>query len=254
MPLATDRLHFEQAFHDRQADLRTATFQSSPAALHVDVNSYLDHETWMRPAFAQLGDLNGRAALDCGCGHGMAAVVLAKLGARVTAFDLSPGYLLEARQRAEANGVTIAITQADGDRLPFADAAFDRVWGNAILHHLDLERAGPELHRILRPGGVAVFCEPWGENPFLAFVRRHWQYPGKERTPNEQPLRQRDLAVLQKSFPNVEVRGFQLVSMVRRVLRRGRLVRLLDRCDDRLLTALPLLQRFCRYMVLTLRR
>src|ERR1700687_1460844 len=100
MPLATDRLHAEQAFHDRQAGQRTPTFQIQPSALHVDVDSYLDHETWIRPAFAQLRTLPGPLLLVFGCGHGMAAVTLAKLGARVTAIDLSPGYLHEAGRRA----------------------------------------------------------------------------------------------------------------------------------------------------------
>jgi len=254
MPLATDRLHAEQAFHDRQAGLRTATFQIQPSALHVDVDSYLDHETWIRPAFAQLGDVSGRDVLDFGCGHGMAAVTLAKLGARVTAFDLSPGYLHEARRRAEANRVSINFTQADGDQLPFANESFDRIWGNAILHHIDLNRAAHELHRVLRPGGLAVFAEPWGENPLLNLARRHVRYPGKERTPDEQPMRLRDLAVLRRSFSHVQTHGHQLLSMVRRVLPPGRLVRTLDRCDARLLTHLPFLQRFCRYMVLTVRR
>src|SRR6266567_2633972 len=129
MSLATDRLQAEQAFHDRQADHRSATFRQRPAELHVDADSYLDHETWMRPAFAQLGAVNGLNVLDYGCGHGIAAVVLARQGARVTGFDLSPRYLDEARRRAEANDVVVAFVQADGDRLPFADASFDRVWG-----------------------------------------------------------------------------------------------------------------------------
>jgi SAM-dependent methyltransferase len=254
MPLAMDRLSAEQAFHDRQADLRAATFQMQPSALHVDVDAYLDHESWIRPAFKQLGDLHGRQVLDFGCGHGMAAVALAKLGAGVTAFDLSPGYLREARRRAEANGVSIAFAQADGDRLPFANESFDRIWGNAILHHLDLYRAGPEVQRVLRPGGVAVFCEPWGENPLLNFTRRRVHYAGKDRTPDEQPLRNRDLAVLRHFFPIVETRGHQLFAMLRRVLRQRRVVRTLGRCDDCVLTQIPYLQRFCRYMVLTLRR
>jgi SAM-dependent methyltransferase len=254
MPLAMDRLHAEQAFHDRQADLRTATFRVQPSALHVDVDSYLDHETWIRPAFAQLGDLDGRSVLDFGCGHGMAAVALVKLGARVTAFDLSPRYLIEARRRAEANGTPIHFTQADGDRLPFANESFDRIWGNAVLHHLDLHRAAHELHRVLRPGGIAVFCEPWGENPLLNVVRRRLHYSGKERTPDEQPLRRRDLAILRKSFPNLKTHGHQFLSMVRRVLPPGRLIRTLDRCDTCLLTHFPFFQRFCRYMVLTLHR
>jgi SAM-dependent methyltransferase len=254
MSPATDRLQTEQAFHDRQAEQRSATFELRPGELHVDVDSYLHHESWIRPAFAQLGDVNGMNVLDYGCGHGMASVVLARLGARVTALDLSPRYLDEARRRGGANGVTIQWVHADGDRLPFANGAFDRVWGNAILHHLDLQSAVREIRRVLRPGGAAVFCEPWGENPFVNFARRRLQYPGKERTPDEQPLRQRDLAVLRTIFPGLEARGYQLLSMVRRVARRGWVVRGLDRCDDRLLTRVPFLQRFCRYMVLTLRR
>jgi SAM-dependent methyltransferase len=254
MPLATDRLQAELAFHDRQADHRSATFRESPAALQVNAEIYLDHETWIRPAFDRLGDVSGLDALDYGCGHGMASVVLARLGARVTALDLSPGYLLEARRRVQANGVVVHFVQADGGRLPFADASFDRVWGNAILHHLDLERAGRELRRVLRPGGVAVFCEPWGGNPFLNHARRRLAYPGKERTPDEQPLRQRELTVLRTLFPRVDVRGYQFLSMIRRVLGPGWPIRLLDHGDDWLLTHLPFLQRFCRYMVLTVRR
>src|SRR5213076_2968969 len=134
----------------------------------------------------------GRRLLDYGCGHGMASVVLARAGARVTAMDLSHGYLREAATRALANDVTLSLVQADGERLPFADGSFDRIWGNAVLHHLDLEQAGSELRRVLRPGGVAVFCEPWGGNPLLRFARRHLPYPAKERTPDEQPLRSRD--------------------------------------------------------------
>src|SRR5262249_33715497 len=142
---------------------------------------------------------------------------------------------------------------ASGERLPFSDASFDRVWGNAVLHHLNLEVAGRELRRVLRPGGVAVFCEPWGENPLLNFARRRLPYPGKERTPDEEPLRRKHLRVLRSIFPSVTVRGYQLLSMARRVWRPGQLVAGLDWCDDLLLRRVPALQQFCRYVVLTLR-
>jgi ubiquinone/menaquinone biosynthesis C-methylase UbiE len=254
MPLAMDRLQTEQFFHDRQADQRSATFTLHPYELQIDVDSYLDHESWIRPAFGGLGDVKGLEVLDYGCGHGMASVVLARLGARVTAFDLSPGYLQEARRRAEANAVDIHCLQADGNRLPFADAAFDRVWGNAILHHLNLHYAGRELYRVMRPDGIAVLCEPWGGNPLVNYARRRLRYPGKERTPDEQPLRQRDLNILRTMFPQMETRGYQFLSMIRRVVHQGRMVKCLDYCDERLLTTIPALQQFCRYMVLTLRR
>src|SRR5437764_10045575 len=32
--------------------------------------------------------------------------------------------------------------------------SFDAVWGNAVLHHLDLPTAARELRRVLRPNGV----------------------------------------------------------------------------------------------------
>ena len=184
----------------------------------------------------------------------MAAAVQARRGACVTAFDLSPGYLSEARQRAGANGLTIDFVRANGELLPFADGCFDRIWGNAILHHLDLRRAGQELFRVLRPGGWAVFCEPWGENPILDWARRRLPYSGKERTPDEQPLGRRHVHLLRTIFSQVEVHGYQLLSMARRILRPGRLVEGLDWCDDMILSRIPRLQHFCRYVVLTLRR
>ncbi len=247
-----DRLRHEIEFHDRQAQARAATFAGRPEALTFRDADYLGHETWIGPAFRRLGDVAGRDALDYGCGHGMAAVTLARRGARVAAFDLSAGYLHEARARARANGVSIRFVRADAECLPFPDRSFDRVWGNAILHHLDLPAAARELRRILRPGGVAVFCEPWGENPLLRWTRARVAYPGKERTPDERPLRLEHLRVLGRQFPRLEIQGYQLLGMARRVLGEGRLVGGLDSCDAFLLAWFPSLERFCRYVVLTL--
>jgi ubiquinone/menaquinone biosynthesis C-methylase UbiE len=252
--IATDRLICEQAFHDRQAEERAEYYRRHATQLVFEDAQYLDHETWIRPAMARLGNVGGLQVLDYGCGHGMAAVVLARAGAPVTAFDLSAAYLTEAAARARANQVTIRIVQSTGERLPFPHACFDRVWGNAILHHLDLETAGRELQRILRPGGLAVFCEPWGENPLLNWARQTLPYPGKQRTADERPLRRTDIRLLQQIFPKVEVQGVQLLSMVRRVLPPGPVVTALERCDTVLLDRLPSLQRFGRYVVLTLHR
>ncbi len=249
---ATDRHLAEQLFHDRQASQRAQDFGQRADNLSFADDLYLDHETWIRPGMAQLGDVAGLHVLDLGCGHGMAAVVLARHGAQVTALDLSFGYLDEARRRAAANGAAISFVQADGERLPFADSSFDRIWGNAVLHHLDLTKTVPELRRILSRGGKAVFCEPWGENPLLNWVRTSLPYPGKQRTADEQPLFSKDLRVLRAGFPRMAVRGYQLLSMARRAFRCGPLIAGLDWCDDLLLSRVPALQRFCRYVVLTL--
>src|SRR5262245_2747212 len=61
---ATERLGSEQAFHDRQARQRAAAFAGDPERLRFADDAYLDHETWIRPALARLGDVRGRRVLD----------------------------------------------------------------------------------------------------------------------------------------------------------------------------------------------
>lgn len=247
-----DRIETERDFHDRQARERTARFADVSALRFRDAD-YLDHEPWIRPAFEFLGDAAGKRILDYGCGHGMAAVVLARRGAIVTGIDLSPGYIAEARRRATANEVVVDFQTADAERLPFADCSFDAVWGCAVLHHLDPRRAGAELRRVLKPEGVAIFCEPWGGNPLFEFARRYLPYPGKHRTPDERPLRPADLDPLREFFPRLEVRGFQLLGSLRRVFRReSRAGGWLDRNDRWLLRRWPRLEKWARYMVVRL--
>jgi SAM-dependent methyltransferase len=252
--ILSDRHRSEQQFHDAQAAGRAGRFADLSSLRFRDAD-YLDHETWVRPAFALLGDVRGKRLLDYGCGHGMASVVLARRGAEVTGIDLSAGYIEEARRRVAANEVMAEFRQADAEQLPFPDGSFDAVWGCAILHHLNLRQAGAELHRVLRPGGVAVFCEPWGANPVLEFARRHLPYPGKHRTPDERPLRPADLAPLRGVFPDLQLRGFQLLAMTRRLFRRaGTYGAFLDRTDSVLLRRWPRLENWCRYVVIHLRR
>jgi SAM-dependent methyltransferase len=250
--LLGERLRNERDFHDRQAQARASVLR--PDDLLFADDEYLDHASWIRPAFNRLGDVLGLDVLDLGCGHGMAAVVLARRGGRVTGCDLSLGYLREAQARARINRVSAYWAVADGERLPFADAAFDRIWGGAILHHLELARAAEELHRVMRPGAIGVFCEPWGENRVLHWARRRLPYPGKQRTPDEEPLSRRHLAALRSRFPGLEITGHQLLAMTSRVLGRGKLTAALGHCDLFLLRRWPHLQRYCRYVVLSLRK
>lgn len=244
---ALTRLYSERAFHDRQAFERARALR--PADYRFADAHYLAHESWIAPAFAALGDLRDKRVLDLGCGHGMASVVLARRGALVTACDLSLGYVREARARADANGVHSHVVVCNAERLPFADASFEGIWGNAVLHHLDLGRAAREIRRVLTPGGIAVFCEPWAGNRWLNWARRGLPYPAKQRTADEAPLAPRDLDQLRAVFPHLHVRGCQLLSMLGRVVKQSALVSGLAWCDALLLRHLPRWQRYCRYVV-----
>jgi SAM-dependent methyltransferase len=249
-----DRLQRERVFHENQASARAELWRDDPELLRFDDDEFLDHETWVREAWSLLGRLAGCRFLDYGCGHGMAAVVAARQGAMVTAIDLSHAYLEETAARARANGVSLHCLQADAHVLPFADESFDAIWGNAVLHHLDLPQASRELRRVMRPEAVAVFCEPWGGNPLLRGARRWLPYPGKDRTIDEQPLRRADLTKIRESFPNLAWQGHQFLSMAGRAFPRLRKLGWLTTLDRHLVVRLPVLKNLCRYVVIVCRR
>jgi SAM-dependent methyltransferase len=201
-----------------------------------------------------LGDLHGRDVLECGCGLGVLSTLLARSGARVHAFDISPGSIEVARRRAELHGVadSIEFSVAAGEDLPYDDASFDAVVGKAVLHHLDASLAAPELHRVMRPGGRAAFSEPLGTNPLIAFARDHVPYPHKNPRGADEPLTYDDIRAWCAPFRTADHHEIELLTAVRRALGIRRPLPALERMDDRLLARWPKLGRWCRYVVLTM--
>ena len=112
--------------------------------------------------------------LEIGAGTGYFSLNLLQLGAleRATATDISPGMLETLAESASGLGLEVATVEAEAERLPFEDASFDLVFGHAVLHHIPgLERAFVEFHRVLRPGGMVMFCgEPSRYGDLVAAV------------------------------------------------------------------------------------
>jgi SAM-dependent methyltransferase len=252
--VSNDRLHRERDFYEKRSSLRGEALADE--TLYFEDSVYVDHESWVRDTFELLGDLQGKRVLDYGAGDGMSATVLARLKGDVFAFDIAFGNAVLSARRAYANGVggRVHLQEMAGESLGYRDESFDAIYGNAVLHHVDLELAGKEMARVLRPGGIAVFSEPWGGNPILEFVRKRIPYRGKDRTEDEEPIRQKDIETLRKNFPWIEMRGYQLFSMIRRLFRWKVLIDLLEVIDRILLRVFPWLQRYCRYAVIVMRK
>jgi ubiquinone/menaquinone biosynthesis C-methylase UbiE len=115
----------------------------------------------------------GSRGLDAGCGIGLQALLLAEAvgpAGHVTGLDLSPQFLVHAREIAEKAGLSerISFQQGDVNRLPFDDDTFDWVWSaNCVGYHpaepLPLLR---ELARVAKPGGsVAILA--WSSQQLL---------------------------------------------------------------------------------------
>ena len=100
----------------------------------------------------------GMRLLDVACGTGVAAIPAARVGAKVTALDLTPELLERARFNATLAGVEIQWHEGDVEKLPFADSTFDAVISQ--FGHIFAPRpamALAEMLRVLRPGGTIAF-------------------------------------------------------------------------------------------------
>ena len=118
------------------------------------------------PLFRELsglyGDHAGETVLDYGCGPGNDLVGFAVHGRaeRVVGVDVSTSALHLARHRLSLHGIgpdraELYRLTDDEVALPFADASFDYVSSQGVLHHTsDPAAILRELHRVLKPGGA----------------------------------------------------------------------------------------------------
>ncbi len=96
----------------------------------------------------------GGAALDIATGGGHTALFLARQGWQVTAGDLAPRMLENARKLAADAGCEIRTRLFPAEAMPFADATFDLATVRVAPHHFSSpERFVAEAARVLKPGG-----------------------------------------------------------------------------------------------------
>jgi ubiquinone/menaquinone biosynthesis C-methylase UbiE len=113
----------------------------------------------VRTQAAQLtaGLPEGGRILEVAPGPGYLAVELARLGFDVTGVDLGATFVRLATDAARRAGVDARFLHADAADLPLPDTSFDLVVCQAAFKNFGRPVAAlDEMHRVLRPGGVAV--------------------------------------------------------------------------------------------------
>ncbi|MCL2393241.1 MAG: class I SAM-dependent methyltransferase, partial [Acidimicrobiaceae bacterium] len=164
----------------------------------------------LRELFDSL-DGEGRTLLEVGCGIGVDSIQLAKRGFAVTAVDLTDEAIRIAKEFAAHRGVTIDFRVGNAEELGFPDASFDDVYSFGVLHHTpDIERSVAEVHRVLKPGGVAHVML-YHKYSLVNLIHRVL------RLPYESPRDRNDHCPVVYTFSRREVRelfgGFSTVSV-----------------------------------------
>ncbi|WP_167956262.1 bifunctional 2-polyprenyl-6-hydroxyphenol methylase/3-demethylubiquinol 3-O-methyltransferase UbiG [Sphingomonas jejuensis] len=103
--------------------------------------------------------LDGRRALDLGCGGGLLAEPLARLGAAVTAVDAAAEAVAVARDHAAAQGLQIDYRAGGVEQL--AGETFDLVCSLEVIEHAaDQPGFVRGLAATLAPGGLMILSTP----------------------------------------------------------------------------------------------
>jgi SAM-dependent methyltransferase len=92
----------------------------------------------------------GRRVLDLGAGTGKLTGTLVALGADVVAVEPDPAMLAELRRALPA----VRALSGGAEAIPLPDASVDAVLAGNAMHWFDMAVAGPEIARVLAPGGI----------------------------------------------------------------------------------------------------
>jgi len=170
---------------DDRAEVEAYTSAAQQA--HLDA---ID-DTFVLHAVRLLAGRSRGRALDIGTGPGQ---IIIKLANRLTLWkfmgvDRSQAMIAQANQNRVVAGPLLTgrveFQIADGNSLPFPDAAFDFVMCNSVLHHLaEPQKLLREMARLAKPGGAILLRDlrrP-GRLAYPLHVWRHgWHYSGTMR-------------------------------------------------------------------------
>lgn len=180
------------------------------------------NQYWAMYTYLLGKNLKGKNVLVVGCGFGEDALILAKAGANVKAFDLSPESIDIARINAANENLNIEFKQMVAEKLDYEDNTFDIVVARDILHHVEIPLAYSEILRVSRSGAFICINEVYSHSVthkirYSDFVDK-WLYPKMAEfiyrgrnpyiTEDEEKLTEKEVNVLTESMGEVEIKKY----------------------------------------------
>jgi len=224
----TERQQRELEYHTQRAQEHRGILS---APILWDVLEHPDRRWWnaywRMYAYLLACNLEGARVLVIGCGFGYDALRIAKLGARVSAFDLSPESIDIAQALAAREGLAIDFQVMPAESMKYSDSVFDCIVARDILHHVDIPPTMKEITRVAKPGARLVVDEMYSHS-WTEKIRRSrfvvgFVYPKMQKfvyggekpyiTEDERKLTEHDLAFIEQDLDAPDLfRCFNFVS------------------------------------------
>lgn len=132
--------------------------------LEADPDHADESSPWYKLVLEYLEPVDGKRILEVACGRGGFSRLLATKGAIVCGADFSESAIQIAKDklaRIPALADRVTYQQADAQKLPFDDAAFDIVVSCETIEHVpDPQAAVREMSRVCEPGGMLYLTTP----------------------------------------------------------------------------------------------
>ena len=163
----SDKTHFgfEEVSADEKAQRVRGVFDSVAGKYDLmnDVMSLGLHRVWKRFTVNATGVRPGMRVLDLAGGTGdLTRLFAERVGGdgKVVLTDINGAMLALGRDRMVDEGRLVPVVQCDAEKLPFASGLFDCVSIAFGLRNVTRKDAAlAEMHRVLKPGGVAAVLE-----------------------------------------------------------------------------------------------
>ncbi len=146
-------------WNHRIHDLEMTDQPVGTKAFFDDLDEYRFDKLHYLPQVVDFASFKGQELLEVGCGIGTDLVRFARGGARVTGVDLAETAIDLARKNFELHGLAaVELRVANGENLPYHDVTFDVVYAHGVIQYTaDAATLIRECHRVLKPGGTAIF-------------------------------------------------------------------------------------------------
>ena len=149
----------QRYWNHRIHDLEMTRHPVGTKAFFDDLDDYRFDKLNYLPRLVDFSGFKGQRLLEVGCGIGTDLTRFALGGTRVTGVDLSQTAIDLARQNLALHGVGAEELRVENaEALTNADSSFDVVYGHGVIQYTaDPARLVRECHRVLKPGGTAIF-------------------------------------------------------------------------------------------------